>query len=349
MICNKCNHKLPDDSEYCQYCGNKVKKVKAVPSKMTLEEYSVGDKISEYGPSALLEMQARKTVEIMKSNKESQPDNEDDIDFGLVPEKPIFTLAMLLVDGEKEYLDQLYSDKGEKIKYTRRGSMSVDGINGMIDIYDTFLSSGQLYKTIYINMYGERKSTKAPNGFILKNLEKHKCIASKKVKPVKTKYCSRCGSVVDSKTKKCTGCNKQYFRGFRFTRFSVIVIALGLVIVTLSALCVVQHVNMQKLIKENQSNVRRLENKIFYLEKKDISNQSYVDYLENEVDALHEKNSENHDKLRFFSMSSVIIGNDGTNTYHKWECEYLDMSDGFWIFNIDAAIDQGYTACSYCN
>ena len=70
------------------------------------------------------------------------------------------------VDGEKEYLNKLYTVNGQKIKYNRRGSMSVDGINGMIDIYDTFLPSGQPYKTIYINMYGAKKSTKAPNGFV---------------------------------------------------------------------------------------------------------------------------------------------------------------------------------------
>ena len=43
--------------------------------------------------------------------------------------------------------------------------MSVDGINGMVDVYDTYLPSGEEYKTIYINMYGASNSTFAPKGF----------------------------------------------------------------------------------------------------------------------------------------------------------------------------------------
>ncbi|MBQ7896897.1 MAG: zinc ribbon domain-containing protein [Clostridia bacterium] len=38
MICNKCTNKLPDDSEFCQYCGNKIVKQVIIPDKVIKEK-----------------------------------------------------------------------------------------------------------------------------------------------------------------------------------------------------------------------------------------------------------------------------------------------------------------------
>ena len=137
------------------------------------------------------------------------------------------------------------------------------------------------------------------------NVKKHIC-ASKKVKQVKVKYCSRCGSKIDSDTKKCTGCGKQYFRGFKFTKLSIALIALAIV----STVCVVQH---------------------------------------NEIQYLSDWQSDNLFKVIFFDSHAEIVGDDGTKVYHKYGCSKLDRSNGFWIYNTEAAESKGYTKCTLCH
>ena len=105
-----------------------------------------------------------KKEETVADEGEGADDNEPDDDFGLVPQNPIYVNG---IDEQEKYLNSLYTSDGESIYWNRRGSMGVDGVDGLVDIYDTFLPSGEEYKTIYINMYGEENSTSAPGGFYL--------------------------------------------------------------------------------------------------------------------------------------------------------------------------------------
>lgn len=231
MKCYNCEQLLPEDSAFCQYCGKKIER------QIPIQEASA----SKDALDAIVKMLAEETVNRLKENMQNQPNNEEDVNFGLVPEKPIYTLALMSVDGEEEYLNGLYTESGIKIKWNRRGSTSVNSVNGMIDVYDTYLPSGEPYKTIYINMYGAKKSEKAPVGFKLDNIETPRGqINYRETQKVKTKFCKLCGNEIDVETKKCSGCGKQYFKGMKFNKLLVTVLIVSLVILVCGVLNIVQ-------------------------------------------------------------------------------------------------------------
>lgn len=116
---------------------------------------------------------------IAKGNSVAQTQNLDDAQYGLVPEKPVYAKS---VAGSEQYLSKLRTEDGGRITWNRRGSTSVSGVSGMVDIYDCCDSAGKMCGTIYINMYGTQNSNVAPVGFIMEGEKVKKPTQSSPVK-----------------------------------------------------------------------------------------------------------------------------------------------------------------------
>ena len=155
MICNNCNHKLPDDSEFCQYCGRKI----------------TGAPVLEFSEQAPAPMETvSKKIPVVShpeagkkpcsAENYTNPQGKADPNFGLVPQKPIYTS-----ENHKKYLSKLRTVGGEKITWRYNSSVDVAGIGGSVYVYDIYLLSGQKYATIYINTCSEKASAETPRGF----------------------------------------------------------------------------------------------------------------------------------------------------------------------------------------
>ena len=291
--------------------------------------------------STFLQQQAEDAINIANENRKLQSNNEDDEDFGLVPQKPIFTLAVKSVSGEKEYLEQLYTVNGDKIRYERRGSIDVCEVRGIVDIYDTYLPSGEKYKTIYINMYGARKSEGAPKGFVLKsnNIQLNPSKVDGK-KSTSNRYCKKCGSEIDDKTKTCFGCGKKYFKADRFFKSWIIIGVLIVAIVTIVVLCVDRH--------QITANKDKWKKEVFELREENSDLRRDVRELQKEARELEEEIYDYKFVVSFVDKYAAFVEDDNTNLYHKIDCS-LFKGKSFWIYNISAAEKKGYTPCALCH
>ena len=149
IICTQCNSEIPEGSEFCQYCGSKIA---AYYEQSKTPEVLV----TPADPAVTIKPQEVESV------KQQNSSYSLDIELGLVPNKPIYTNG---VDQQRHYLQCLRSIDGETLKWNRRGSINIDGVQGFVDIYDAYLPSGVEYRTVYLNANGRATQTVAPKGF----------------------------------------------------------------------------------------------------------------------------------------------------------------------------------------
>lgn len=144
----------------------------------------------------------------------------------------------------------------------------------------------------------------------------------------KRKYCARCGNVIDSATKKCTGCGKQYFKGISWK-----LIVSGMVGVLLVSSCVINVCQYVALSEANDT--------IANLQKRNVALQGDVDDLKSDL-------SSQKSKIEFFDEHVVFVEDDGTKLFHKYECERF-VGNYYWAYNVELARYNGYKPCSRCH
>ena len=86
-------------------------------------------------------------------------------------------------------------------------------------------------------------------------------------KKIRRRYCKHCGSLINNTTKQCTGCGKQYFKGFRAYKYPIIILILFIAISVMLVAGAVQYLNTQQQIIELQNTILEQKEKNSQLEK----------------------------------------------------------------------------------
>ena len=92
--------------------------------------------------------------------------------------------------------------------------------------------------------------------------------------------------------------------------------------------------NIVKENKQLQSSVKYYEERLEYKTKT-------ISKLKDDIDSMQRE-------LLFYEWSAVIA-TDEDGRYHTYECPNWQDADGFYIFNYENAIYQGFNPCPYCN
>lgn len=166
---------------------------------------------------------------------------------------------------------------------------------------------------------------------------------------LRARYCKLCGGLIDNSTKKCTSCGRQYFH-IKITKSSALITVLSFICMGLACLNVIQyysHANSDPHATSENSEMMVLKNRAATLESIIASKMEVIKENESQISEMENTLSKTRSGIEFLEEYVVIVSDDGTNFYHKYDCDDLDL-DSFWVFNPEAAEENGYIPCPKC-
>lgn len=310
MICDKCKKYLPDGSTFCAYCGSKI----SINEDATIVDDN------------FLQTLANFHTEIMQ-NPYNDEKFQNDEDYGLSENKPIMIKHM---EGAETYLKMLRTKSGKPLKWKRIGSVSSTVEEGIVDKYMVYVDDESC--SIYLNMYAEETSKRAPKKFALASdfaetviVDKSSLFETEDNEKLRSESNQPFANI-----KKTGNYNQkeQELNGKTNTvkrkTFIIVTAVLGCLCIALTLFIIMSQGTQDVTSSEEYMELARKYN----AEQRDNRE------LEADIDYIY---------------SNICIQREGDNVhYHKFNCDTLGDSFRYMPCSIDRAEDQGLSACPIC-
>ena len=267
MKCQKCGYSIPEDSEFCQYCGAHLEPQLApetvtTPAEILPPVESVSETASETAPT---EPQPEVVQEESLMSRAYRSFISTD------PEEKRFFEELLGTEELKNaYLEecernQREYDKGVRINFKQSYTQFMSAL------HDEYFSAPQTSHEEPVPAEEPVAPVTAP-------------IAEKTMVPnsnEKHNFCKKCGSAIDPNTKKCSGCGKQYFNGKK----TVPIVLLSVLLIGSIGLNVMQYLQGQEASETVAAQTTQIEE----LEKEVSTQKSTISSQKSQIADLEEK------------------------------------------------------------
>ena len=181
----------------------------------------------------------------------------------------------------------------------------------------------------------------------------------------KKRFCKECGSLIDPETKCCSGCGKQYFRGF--SKSVIAIIILSVLLAFSGGFNIVELYKSNALYSQIKNGIEEInkKEKALQTQKSELGHVKYENEKLKEINNRYEENvavvlipdersSSPADSIDFDHSYAEYLAK---KYYHTFSCSRVDRindllsgtSNKIHIYSVQDAKSQGYTACSECH